>query len=100
MALERFEFFQRARPVQSQQTGQTTIRENPSARLASSAVIRFIIRVANSLNLFSTSRTRLSIAPVDRHFLAKRGHPFREARSCLCAQTIYPERKCLASRIE
>src|ERR1700730_18115837 len=66
-----------------------------SISLAASAVICFVVGIANPLNLFSTPGTRLSIASVNRHTLTKRGHVFGKASFCLRSQPVYPERKCM-----
>src|SRR5712664_2185152 len=75
-AHEGLELLKRARPVRSQEPRQTSIGKNFSSRLASSAVVRFVVRVANPLNLFSTSWAGLAIPSVNRHVLAKRGDVF------------------------
>src|SRR3989440_2238037 len=46
-ALKRFEFLERARPVRSQKPRQSAIRKNFSTSLAPSAVVRFVVRIAN-----------------------------------------------------
>src|SRR5712664_1604940 len=95
-AHEGLEFLERARPVRSQEPGQTAIGKNFSASLASSTIIRFVVGVANPLNLFSTSGARLAIASVNGHVLAKRSDVFGKATFCLPAQAAYPDPNCVA----
>src|SRR5258708_34726877 len=95
-AHEGIEFLERARPVRSQEPGQTAIGKNFSASLASSTIIRFVVGVANPLNLFSTSGAGLAIASVNGHVLAKRSDVFGKATFCLSAQAVYPEPNCVA----
>src|SRR6266851_3339778 len=95
-AHEGLELLERARPVRSQEPGQTAIGKNFSSRLASSTVIRFVVRVANPLNLFSTSWAGLAVASVNGHVLAKRSDVFGKATFCLPAQAVYPEPNCVA----
>src|SRR5882762_4270161 len=90
-ALESLEFLEGARPVRSQKPRQTAIRKNFSTSLASSTVVRFVVRVANPLNPFSTPQARLSIASVNRHFLAKGGHLFGKASLRFRAQPVDPQ---------
>src|ERR1700732_4177078 len=90
-ALEGFEFFQGARPVRSQQTRQTPIRKDLSASLAASAVVRFAVRVANAQNLVATPGARPTIAPMDRHTVAKRGDLFGKTGPRLGPQAVHPE---------
>jgi len=52
-ALESLEFFERARPV-DRNSRDNRDPQNFSTRLASSTIVRFVVRVANPLNLFST----------------------------------------------
>src|SRR5258707_8389614 len=82
-AHEGLELLERARPVRSQEPGQTAIGKNFSASLASSTIIRFVVGVANPLNLFSTSGAGLAIASVNGHVLAKRSDVFGKATFCL-----------------
>src|SRR5229473_1146392 len=95
-AHEGLELLERARPVRSQEPGQTAIGKNFSASLASSTIIRFVVGVANPLNLFSTSGAGLAIASVNGHILAKRSDVFGKATFCLSAQAVYPEPDCVA----
>src|SRR6266481_4632393 len=95
-AHEGLEFLERARPVRSQEPGQTAIGKNFSASLASSTIIRFVVCVANPLNMFSTSGAELAIASVNSHVLAKRSDVFGKATFCLSAQAVYPEPNCVA----
>src|SRR4029077_15774033 len=55
---------------------------------------------ANPLNLFSAPRARLSIASVNSHFLAKRGHLFGKASFGLGAQPVYSQAEGMARRRE
>src|SRR5712664_1717704 len=97
---QRLELFEGARPVRTQQPGQTAIGKNFSTSLAASAVVGFVVRVANALNFFSTPRARLSVAAVNSHILAKRGHFFGKGCFRLCAQAVYPEPERVARRGE
>src|ERR1700690_2078016 len=96
--LESLKRFERTRPVRPQQPRQTAIGKNFSTRLASSTVVGFVVSVANSQNLFATPRARLSVASMNRHVLAKRGHPFWKASLRLYAEPIYPELERAAGR--
>src|SRR5260370_24189986 len=84
-AHEGLELLERARPVRPQEPRQTAIGKNLSASLASSTIIRFVVRVANPLNLFSTSWAGLAVASVNGHVLAKRRDIFWETSFPLCA---------------
>src|SRR5260370_40682461 len=84
-AHEGLELLERARPVRPQEPRQTAIGKNFSSRLASSTVVRFVVRVANPLNLFSTSWAGLAIPSVNPHVLAKRGYVFGDTTFRLCA---------------
>src|SRR5579864_4091330 len=99
-ALEGLKFFERPRPVRPQKPGQTAIGKDFSAGLASGAVIRFVVRIANPKNFLSAPRTRLSVAAVNRHAFAKRGHLFGKGGFRLRAQPVDPEPQGLARRRE
>src|SRR4029077_16924542 len=99
-ALESLEFLEGARPGRSQKARKSAIRKNFSTSLASSTVVRFVVRVANPLNPFSTPPARLSIASVNRHFLAKGGHLFGKGSLRLRAQPVDPQPEGIARRSE
>jgi len=90
-AFEGFELFEGARPVRSQQTRQAPIRKDLSTGLAPSAVVRFVVRVANAQNLVATPGARLAIASMDRHTFAKCGDLFWKTSLRLGSQAVHPE---------
>src|ERR1700721_4366016 len=76
--LESLEFIQSARPVRPQEPGRSPVREHLSARLASDAIVRFVVGVADALHLFAASRAGLAEAPMHGHVLAKRRNLLRK----------------------
>src|SRR5437667_6037152 len=54
------------------------------------AVVGFVVRVTNTLNLLAASRTRLAIADMHRHIFTKRCHFFWEFFPGLILQFVNP----------
>src|SRR5437667_9347063 len=75
---QQLKFFRSSRPVLSQQSRQGTVGEQLSSGLAIWAVIGFIGRITYALNFCLAPRTWFLIAPMHRHFRAKRRDFFRE----------------------
>src|SRR5690242_13367572 len=72
--LQRFQLFQRPWPIFSQQTGQAAVGQHLAFGLAASAVVGFVVRVTNPLDLFAASRTRLAVLPMYNHVFAESSH--------------------------
>ena len=89
--LQVFEFFESARPVRSQEAGERAVRKNLSVCLTPGAIVRFVLGIANSQNLFAASGAWLAVAPVDGHACAKGGHFFGEAGPRFGLQAVDPE---------
>src|SRR5436305_550743 len=85
-----FEFFEGARPILAQQTAQGTVGEQLASSLALGAVVGFIGRITNALDLRSASRTRFPILAVDGHGLVKRRDLFRELITRLGTEKFCP----------
>jgi len=62
--LQRFEFFERPRPVRPEQTREAPVGEHLAASLAARAIIRFLVGVTNPQDFVATSWARFSEAPV------------------------------------
>lgn len=88
----------RERLLLLQQTRKSAVGEDFSARLTGGTVVGFVVGVADALNFFAASRTRLAKAAVDSHFRPEGCHFFRKVCLCLAAQTIDPELQSLARR--
>ena len=65
------ELFQRARPVLAQEARERAVGEEPPTGLADRTVVRLVLRVDDPLHRRPAVGTRLAVATVDRHALAK-----------------------------
>ena len=99
-ALKGLQRIERTGPVRPQQPGQAAIGQKLPSGLASRTVVGFVVGIANTLDLFATSWARLSVTPVDRHFLAKCSHLFRKISLRLGVQPVYPEPEYVPGRGE
>jgi len=90
LPFECLQFFQSLRPLRSEQPRQTAIGEDYSARLTSGTVVCLVIGVANTQNLFGTSRARLPVTAMDGHSLVKRSDFVGETGAGFGLQAIDP----------
>src|ERR1700723_3467578 len=88
--LQRFELIERARPVRAEQSRQSAIGEELAPGLATRAVIRLVVGVADALHRIVTARAGFAIAAVHRHLLAKGGDFLGEAAGGLADQPVGP----------
>src|ERR1700722_3827984 len=77
-ALQRFQLFERARPVVAEKTREAAIGEEFTAGLAFGAVVGFFVGVADALNFLAAARAGLAEFSVRSHFGAERGHFLRK----------------------
>src|SRR5436305_1127222 len=73
MALQRFQFVERTRPVGAEQARKTAVGEHFAASLALRAIVGFVISVTNAQDLLTAARTWLAVFAVNRHLGAERG---------------------------
>src|SRR5437763_278670 len=84
------QFFEGARPILAQQAAQGTVGEQLSSGLARGAVVGFIGRITNALDLGSASRARFSILAMYGHGFMKRRDLFRKLAARLGAENFCP----------
>src|SRR5262249_26167175 len=80
----------RSRPVLPEEPRQRPIGEDPPPGLATGAVVRFVVGIADSLNRRAAVRARLIEPPVHGHFLMKCRDVLGEAVSGLGPQPRDP----------
>lgn len=71
-------------------TGQRPVGKQAASGLARGAVVRLVACVADPLHRLATRRARLTILPVDRHLLAKRGDLLWPVAPRLVDQSLRP----------
>src|SRR5579884_706332 len=100
MLMQHFQFVEGAGPVCAEQAGEAAVGEDAAAGLATSAVVRLIVGVADALHLLATAWTGLAVAAMDGHTFAEGGYLLRELPACLRAQAIDPETQRAARGLE
>ena len=87
---EEFEFGEGAGPVGAEEAGEAAVGEEFAAGLASRAVIRFVVGVADALDGMAAARAGLLVTAVDGHAFAEGGDVFREVAGGFGAEAIGP----------
>lgn len=90
-----FQFFEGARPVLSQQSGESSVGQKSPSGLAGWAIIRFILGVDNSLNWRPAFRTRFAETAMYRHLVPESRDLFRKVSLRVFSKRSYPEPECL-----
>src|SRR5436309_2795322 len=85
-----FEFFEGARPILAEQAAQGAVGEQLSSGLARGAVVGFIGRITNALDLGSASRTWFPVLAMYGHGFMKRRDLFRKLAGRLGAENFCP----------
>ena len=93
LPLERLQLLQGARPIGPEQTRQSPVGKQLSSRLAASTVVRFVIGVADALDLVAAPATCLAKAAVHGHLRPKRGDLFWKSPFGLPLQALNPNIK-------
>src|SRR5258706_5402909 len=86
-------------PVIAQDARKRTVGQEFVPGLATRAIVCFVGRVADALNLCATSRADLFISTVDRHPFAKCSYLFGKSIARLLTQTFNPKSEGLAGRV-
>ena len=89
-ALPLLQLLHGARPIALEQARERAIGEQAALGLAARAVIALALGVDDALHGGAADRTRLPVAPVDRHALAKRRDVAREAFGRFPDQPLRP----------
>src|SRR5690606_878229 len=92
--------FHRPRPIVLEQPRERTVGQQLSVRLTARAVVRLVLRVANTLDGRAARGAGLTVPPVYGHAFTKRRHLLREAALVLVAQALRPFDEGRARRIE
>jgi hypothetical protein len=74
-----------------EQAGEAAVGEDATCGLAAGAVVGFVVRVADTENLFAAARARLAVATVNGHPLAECGDFFGEGGGGAGVEAIDPE---------
>src|SRR5947209_9567354 len=86
----RLELLDGARPILLEQARKRTVGEQPAARLAGRAIVRFVLGVDDALDGRAAHRTGLAVAAVNGHVLAERGYLLGEAALRVVTQALDP----------
>ncbi len=69
-------FFQRARPVRSEQSREPPVCKQSSSGLANGTIVRFVVGIPDTLHRSATTRAGQSVTAVHCHFLSRKAVTF------------------------
>src|SRR5690348_8577392 len=98
--LEGFQLVESAGPVGAEEAGEAAVGQELAAGLAAGAVVGLVVGVTDALDFFAAARARLAITAVNRHAFSEGGDLLGKTRGGFGAETIDPELKGAASRVE